>query len=392
MPKATIVVTAGKSHCSGLMSSTISSNKAGVFTIPANIPPPPQYCTSPCSELTPAQHSLHHSSPAHSMPYQHHTPLQQQISESPKMQTFYKNSGHSHFHVNPHHQHPTPNHPTHQQQQLQPHCHQQHHSHLKTSLSQQQVPPSELSSHCSHANVQNNPQNRCCSPPCKSSLFPQGDQHHGGGLIRSVSIGSPQCPHNRSLSPTQHHLMMHNQGRVASSTPPPRLQRQVSGASTPPQNGSTIHSPIIASPLASSPQQPFPTCSTLPRQRSQDVHSPPHQINRQGHSTTLRRQRSISDQPHQLQQGHSLVPTCSQMRSGSPQQKSFQHHAQDMKSPRNVSPPSELNYIQPNPELPTSYNHSCSSSDHISGNMSCVPVAIGKVQWNGAPSGTGSDV
>lgn len=41
-----------------------------MFTIPAHIPPPPQYCSASCNDLSPTQHALQHSGPQH----QHHVP------------------------------------------------------------------------------------------------------------------------------------------------------------------------------------------------------------------------------------------------------------------------------------------------------------------------------
>ena len=41
--------------------SSSSASGGGVFTIPTNIPPPPQYCTGPCGDLSPTQHALQHS-------------------------------------------------------------------------------------------------------------------------------------------------------------------------------------------------------------------------------------------------------------------------------------------------------------------------------------------
>ena len=38
-----------------------SASGGGVFTIPTNIPPPPQYCSGPCTDLSPTQHALQHS-------------------------------------------------------------------------------------------------------------------------------------------------------------------------------------------------------------------------------------------------------------------------------------------------------------------------------------------
>ncbi|KAF2344246.1 hypothetical protein FHG87_024998, partial [Trinorchestia longiramus] len=134
---------------------------------------------------------------------------------------------------------------------------------------------------------------RCCSPSSKPLCqCPCTDT--GAPLIRSTSGGSPQCCSARPLSPTHQQLLQH-QVRIASSTPPPRLQRQYSGTSTPPKPGSNINSPVTSySPLGSSGLSQISLSSaTLPRQRSYDP--PPSQSSHQPPSATLHRQRSVTD-------------------------------------------------------------------------------------------------
>lgn len=52
------------SECSTGTASTPASAGGGVFTIPAHIPPPPQYCSASCNDLSPTQHALEHSAAA----------------------------------------------------------------------------------------------------------------------------------------------------------------------------------------------------------------------------------------------------------------------------------------------------------------------------------------
>lgn len=390
VPKATIVVATGKNHCSGLVPSGCLNN-TGVFTIPANIPPPPQYCTTPCSELSQTQQTIHHSSPSASRSYQQHVAMTQHFGDP---STMLSHASHPHFHINPHHKHQTTSHPlqhpsniVHQHQHAQSPCRSEH-----------QHSPIDNTSQCTATHRLNMQPNRCCTSSCKpSNLSPHVDPRHGGAIMRSVSLGSPQCPNARSLSPTQHHLMQ-NQARIASSTPPPRLQRQQSRTSTPPLIGSTMHSQATDSQLAASAQLSSASYFTLPRQRSQEL-SPSQSMECQGHST-LRRQRSTVEQPTQHFQPHtchSSINSPPHMISNSPQQNILpnQTHGLLHSSPNqsNVSSPSELNYIQPNPELPTAFNANCGSGVcHGSVSNPCVPATVGKVQWEGAPSGTGSDV
>ncbi|XP_053649826.2 nephrin-like [Cherax quadricarinatus] len=53
----------GTSECStGTASTPASTGGGAVFTIPAHIPPPPQYCSASCNDLSPTQHALQHTS------------------------------------------------------------------------------------------------------------------------------------------------------------------------------------------------------------------------------------------------------------------------------------------------------------------------------------------
>ncbi|XP_042212137.1 hemicentin-2-like isoform X2 [Homarus americanus] len=53
----------------GTASTPASAGGGAVFTIPAHIPPPPQYCSASCNDLSPTQHALQHTSaPQHTIP------------------------------------------------------------------------------------------------------------------------------------------------------------------------------------------------------------------------------------------------------------------------------------------------------------------------------------
>lgn len=376
VPKATIVVAASKSSCGGLVNSSCSGTNSGVFTIPANIPPPPQYCTTPCSELTPAQHSFQHSistTVCRPHPLQQQPPCQSRVAGGGA--TLPKHLPHPHFHVNPHHQ-PLP----------------QTNSHLFHTLQRpasSQSPKQGILHQPDFSGNTNAPssvnQLRCCSPsnklqcqqcPCPDPL-----------MVRTSGGGSPHCCSSRPMSPNQQQLLQH-QGRLSSSTPPPRLSGRCGGSSTPPVIDSTLNSPVASySPLASSPQSQAPLSSaTLPRQRSYDP--PPTQPASSQHlTTTLHRQRSVTD-------AYGGSPQMPHTRSSSPSQKrNFSHlkpSTQRSLSPQStVSEPSELNYVQPNPALPSTYSGGGGGGGN-SATSSCLPAS--KVQWEGAPSGTGSDV
>nr|XP_053647238.1 uncharacterized protein LOC128698835 [Cherax quadricarinatus] len=57
------------SECSTETASTPASAGGGVvFTIPAHIPPPPQYCSTTCNELSPTQHALQHTCGTQNVP------------------------------------------------------------------------------------------------------------------------------------------------------------------------------------------------------------------------------------------------------------------------------------------------------------------------------------
>ena len=384
VPKATIVVAAGKSHSSTIIGGSSSNNNpGGVFTIPANIPPPPQYCTTPCSELTPSQHSMHHNPSQEPNSGRHcygqqHLQTQQSTSRSQSdshcsstmasQQHHHKqHASHPHFHINPHHQAHSFSH----SQQHNPHqSHPQHHAKANEYFMQQ---PS-----------------RCCSPPCKTTcsssccksntLVPHA-VHQTATLHRSVSMGSPHCSHSRTLSPTQHHIMQHHHGRLGgASTPPPRLQRQHSGGSTPPLSSSTLQSPVASSPHASTGPSHHMT-ATLPRQRSHEMYNSqpcPQQSQVNCPQVKLYHQRSITEENQNLHSPGAHAKFPNQPHPLEPPSKSS-----PTQTP--VSQPSELNYVTPNPELPTAYGTNISSG-------SCIAPNGAKVQWEGAPSGTGSDV
>ncbi|XP_068230534.1 nephrin-like [Palaemon carinicauda] len=69
------------SECSSRTVSTPTSAGGGVFTIPTHIPPPPQYCSSSCNDLSPTQHVVHHTPPGQSSQQFSVTPAQHIIQQ-----------------------------------------------------------------------------------------------------------------------------------------------------------------------------------------------------------------------------------------------------------------------------------------------------------------------
>lgn len=66
-----------RAGCGGLIAGENHTGTAGVFTIPAHIPPPPQYCSNSCAEM-PSHHHLNPcrpSSPAEQASASAHTHL-----------------------------------------------------------------------------------------------------------------------------------------------------------------------------------------------------------------------------------------------------------------------------------------------------------------------------